>query len=408
MTQSPENNSFTASDIERYHNGTMSAEERHALEKAALDDPFLADALEGYHYTTTATEDIVNLQNRLDEKTRRRKILPFFFENKTWLRAAAIILIVAGGTWLLFKSSSQENKSVAIEKQVEAKNDSAITNPGETSNYVMPGQPLNISTDSVKEATSQSGLKKQKQEGRFNFSTVTSSSTEKQGSTETVLMDNKSARKIPGRADESNSHSVNLESNQNSFKTNSGILSDSNRVLSNATANNNVLNRKAVANDNFSKVFGESNSQREQVKMDAGAYRIGDTIRNVNVVMTPQPSAALEEVVVVGYGSQKKKPAVPEGRVKGMVIDTLEPAEGWTNFDDYVASHLKPPEDFKDKPMSGEVQLSFDVNEAGEPINIAVIKSLCTKCDEEAIRLLKEGPKWKKKKAKKGKVTIRF
>ena len=39
---------FTASDIEKYHKGQLSAKERHDLEKAALDDPFLADALEGY------------------------------------------------------------------------------------------------------------------------------------------------------------------------------------------------------------------------------------------------------------------------------------------------------------------------------------------------------------------------
>ena len=44
-------NRFTASDIEKYHKGLLSAQEKHALEKAALDDPFLADALEGY--TTT-------------------------------------------------------------------------------------------------------------------------------------------------------------------------------------------------------------------------------------------------------------------------------------------------------------------------------------------------------------------
>ncbi len=39
---------FTAADIEKYHKGLLSAKERHDLEKAALDDPFLADALEGY------------------------------------------------------------------------------------------------------------------------------------------------------------------------------------------------------------------------------------------------------------------------------------------------------------------------------------------------------------------------
>ena len=39
---------FTADDIEKYHKGVLSAKEMHDLEKAAMDDPFLADALEGY------------------------------------------------------------------------------------------------------------------------------------------------------------------------------------------------------------------------------------------------------------------------------------------------------------------------------------------------------------------------
>ena len=39
---------FTGADIEKYHKGLLSSKERHDLEKAALDDPFLADALEGF------------------------------------------------------------------------------------------------------------------------------------------------------------------------------------------------------------------------------------------------------------------------------------------------------------------------------------------------------------------------
>jgi hypothetical protein len=46
------------------------------------------------------------------------------------------------------------------------------------------------------------------------------------------------------------------------------------------------------------------------------------------------------------------------------------------------------------------------VNENGEPINITVENSQCTQCNEEAIKLLKEGPKWKK--GKKGKISFRF
>jgi TonB family protein len=56
------------------------------------------------------------------------------------------------------------------------------------------------------------------------------------------------------------------------------------------------------------------------------------------------------------------------------------------------------------------VEVSFEVNKLGDPINIRIEKSLCDKCDKEAIRLIKEGPKWKRK-AKKGKrttVTVPF
>ena len=41
------------------------------------------------------------------------------------------------------------------------------------------------------------------------------------------------------------------------------------------------------------------------------------------------------------------------------------------------------------------MEVSFEVDAKGEPVNIRVEKSLCDKCDKEAIRLIKEGPKWK-------------
>ena len=81
MTSS-KNNGFTAGDIERYHSGKMSPQERHALEKAALDDPFLADALEGYSFTPTPVEDLVKIQSKLDEKLNRRKVVPIFEKYK--------------------------------------------------------------------------------------------------------------------------------------------------------------------------------------------------------------------------------------------------------------------------------------------------------------------------------------
>jgi hypothetical protein len=49
MTGSNENiKLYGVEEIRRYAEGKMSPEEMHAIEKAALDDPFLADAIDGF------------------------------------------------------------------------------------------------------------------------------------------------------------------------------------------------------------------------------------------------------------------------------------------------------------------------------------------------------------------------
>ncbi|MEK7225573.1 MAG: TonB family protein, partial [Bacteroidota bacterium] len=70
-------------------------------------------------------------------------------------------------------------------------------------------------------------------------------------------------------------------------------------------------------------------------------------------------------------------------------------------------NNLNAPEEIKTKQNNGgQVQVSFEVNKDGEPVNIKVEKSLCAKCDKEAIRLIKEGPKWRRNANKKGRTTV--
>ncbi len=90
-----------------------------------------------------------------------------------------------------------------------------------------------------------------------------------------------------------------------------------------------------------------------------------------------------------------------------MKLEEPEPADGWSKYDTYIANNLNVPENIeRQKSTGGEVELSFEVNTIGEPVNIIVEKSLCDICDKEAIRLLREGPKWKKKTKKKSKTTV--
>ena len=83
----------------KYLQGNLSAEEQHEMEKALLDDPFEADAVEGLE----AMEDkqnisvLVNQLNRdLKKKTTRRKKWMFNREVKveSWLLLAIILILL--------------------------------------------------------------------------------------------------------------------------------------------------------------------------------------------------------------------------------------------------------------------------------------------------------------------------
>ena len=108
---------FTAADIEKYHKGLLSAKQMHDLEKAALDDPFLADALEGYAVTgVDTTNDIAALKKRLAEKTEGAKVIPLSADRRKafpWLRVAAAVVIIAGSalfaTQFLFNKKTDNN-----------------------------------------------------------------------------------------------------------------------------------------------------------------------------------------------------------------------------------------------------------------------------------------------------------
>ena len=108
-------------DVHRYLRGELSAREMHVLEKAALDDPFLADALEGLAIREASPRHLADddptpisaldqdlsdlgsrLEKRVTEKRSRLLILPRIGI------AAAVILLVGLGLIALYTSTSKQ------------------------------------------------------------------------------------------------------------------------------------------------------------------------------------------------------------------------------------------------------------------------------------------------------------
>lgn len=117
----------------------------------------------------------------------------------------------------------------------------------------------------------------------------------------------------------------------------------------------------------------------------------------VNAPQTPldvamQPDLqALSEVVVVGYGSQKIDSLKAE---KVYTVET-QPINGFNEYKNYLSGNLRYPVEARQKGIAGSVTVEFFVEPDGSLTNFRVLKSPGFGCDDEAIRLIKEGPKWK-------------
>src|SRR5664279_301773 len=99
-----ENKTYIAADFERYYAGTMPPHEMHALEKAALEDQFLADALEGYINTSDFAGDILELKARLKEKEKKKNIFSISpFTQNRWWRIVALFIIIAGAGFFFYQ-----------------------------------------------------------------------------------------------------------------------------------------------------------------------------------------------------------------------------------------------------------------------------------------------------------------
>jgi hypothetical protein len=117
---------YSAADIEKYWKGELSRSEMNALEKAALDDPFLADALEGYQHTSSATGDIVLLNQKLDERVSgSAKLIPMGSRRLPWLRVAAALVIIAGFA-VLVSQFLLNNKEKTVAMQTEQSDKSKL------------------------------------------------------------------------------------------------------------------------------------------------------------------------------------------------------------------------------------------------------------------------------------------
>ncbi len=110
----------------------------------------------------------------------------------------------------------------------------------------------------------------------------------------------------------------------------------------------------------------------------------------VDFELSPDVSA-LSEVVVTGYGIAKKKQRfAARNNEKSKIIISAKPAGGKSAYKKYLQESIIRPID----SLSAKVTVKFQVLPDGTLTNFEVSKVPNKAYGEEAIRLIKSGPKW--------------
>jgi hypothetical protein len=430
-------------DIEKYINGKLTLAERHALEKKALSDPFLADALEGAEIAAAETfaADVNDLNQKILGQGKNRWLWP--------LRIAASVIGVAVISTIVIYSTSDTTENLASNKEQKTQ------------------APAVQKNDSLNQASAESG------DSDANESKPTEAEQKKSENLIAAIKDtkpqgkeNKASKSVPLLAEKevtstpTSAGAGGVQSSQPTTPQSStagpGILSDTISATGLASTTtpivDMILSAEERSSDDVALPVAQPKLAREESRMKRasgtalntfevsgivrdqqgepipgvniiakgsaigtttdgeGRYSLNLTDMNQSLVYSfigyqpqEQPiteskkdkldvnleedATQLSEVVVTGYG-QRDNAGEP-------VVRLAEPMGGRKAYNQYLEDKKLYPQQALDNKVEGKVVIEFTVGITGVLSDFNVIRKIGFGCEEELIRLVKEGPKWR-------------
>jgi hypothetical protein len=481
---------YSASDIEKYLKGELSAREMNELEQAALEDSFLGDALEGMAVNAAALNqangssgsmldaDLADLRNRLTARTMtnvgeqagqfrpraRTRPIP-----RRLAVAATLILLLGLGLLTYFTLRTGTHSQTVLAKTdrpaPEATASKSAQEPPvspQTLDTTASKPPIPNSTAAAPPAATQSNA-------ALSADSTTQLLTGKKDLASKKAFEAKSAgfqARVPQPGISKTVASEDLASVDQDkslsglapapvYRTKPGPRPDT--LASQSTL---LLNRKSLGNafisrqlDNSLVFRGIVLDQQDHPLAGASLYLKGDpnigtttdqegqfklqlrpqdstrqlmvsltgykeAYLALNVINTDGPAGNvirmqphppyLDEVVVVGYGAQRKETLAAAPGANDERLDSLwlvaSPVVGRVAYRQYLDSAKKTLS--LDPAITGTEAISFEVDRKGALTSFKIEQSLSPAHDAGLIRLVTEGPAWRLSRGRKVRAVV--
>ena len=401
-----------------YIRGLRKGKEAHRLEKESMQDPFLADAMDGYNQVEGNHEQrIEKLRMQVSAHSAKKKNTYAI----TWSIAACLIIGFGISSYFLFLKKSMTDEVFIAEESVSTKlaEPAAPLTPAIPATPTVPATPqkeIALATTKVKtDSTPVSEITARQANKKDMIAKIQATSQPQQGVLvatvpvmEEVSEETAALQEVVATMDTFESESdkkmklakvATILPQNNMIK--GRVTNEKGEPLIGASVTYKGTNIGTITNMNgeFSLVKKDDKKRltAEYIGYDPVEIRV-DTSRTMLIAMN-ENKQTLNEVVVVGYGAKKNKKSTTLGSVVKVEEQaekeiTPQPVIGKRSYQKYLKENLVRPADEKCAQVKGKVVLTFLVNKEGRPFHIKVKESLCESADKEAIRLIQEGPDW--------------
>lgn len=363
-----------------YIRGQRKGKEAHRLEKEAMKDPFLADAMDGYQIVEGNHEEkLSNLRKQLSNRTYKKRNYAMI-----WSIAASLLIGISISGYFLFQKDTLTEKQYTEDKAIDILFEEELI-------PIEPKQPDIMAKVSPKDTAkkSSSGLVSENRKSKQITPLAASPALQEESLIAPIAEEAEEADLLTD--DISSTKAISRSSISKEIK---GKVTDKNgEPLPGASVmiENSNIGTVADTDGNFTlRITGNEKLHIDYIGYEPVTLPV-DTGKNMLIAMN-EDHQALDEAVITKYTKRNSSP---------------EPVIGKKEYKKYLENHLIRPTDNECTGVKGKVIITFLVNESGRPYDFIIKKSLCPSADKEAIRLIKEGPDWTHGN-KRANITVKF